>query len=300
MLDPKISVLMPVFNAEPYLNKAVESILKQTFTDFEFIIVNDGSTDNSLLILQKYAQQDCRIRLINRGNRGLVNTLNEGVDLAVTPYLARMDADDISYPDRLFKQLRFLNEHPNCAVIGSRTQLVDAEGDPLCLFSLKTTHLEIDLAHLQGKGGAITHPAAMFRISEFKSVGGYHAEFIHAEDIDLWLRMGEVGELCNLPDILLDYRQHLSSVGHKYRIQQIASTNKAIKAAYERRGILYADSQTDKVHLSNKNQTLLKWGWWALNAGNTKTARKYAFKSFMKTPFSLETLKLCACAIRGR
>jgi glycosyltransferase involved in cell wall biosynthesis len=296
---PLVSVLMPVYNAEQFLVEAIESILKQAFTDFEFIIINDGSNDKSLQILQYYATKDSRIRLISRENRGLVKTLNEGVDLARTPYIARMDADDISYPDRLFKQVKFLNEHPSYVVIGSRTQLIDEDGDPLCFFSLETTHQEIDFAHLQGKGGSIAHPAAMFRKNNFNSVGQYRMEFIHAEDLDLWLRMAEVGKLGNLPDLLLDYRQHSQSVGHKCRTEQIDSTNKAIKEAYERRGIINADFKIIEMPVTNKNQLLLKWGWWALAASNIKTARKYAIKSFKKSPLSLETLKLCACVIRG-
>lgn len=296
---PLVSVLMPVYNAERYVVEAVESILNQTFTDFEFIIINDGSTDRSLEILQLYARQDKRVRLISRENQGLVKTLNEGVDLAVAPYIARMDADDISYPDRLFKQVNFLNEHPNYVVVGSRTQLIDEDGDPLSLFSLHTTHKEIDLAHLQGRGGAIAHPAAMFRKNEFNAVGGYRLEFIHAEDLDLWLRMAEVGELGNLPNLLLDYRQHLTSIGHKYRIEQISSTNKAIKEACGRRGISNPGFIKIEKPAFDKNQLLLKWGWWALGAGNIKTARKYAIKSFKNAPFSLETLRLCACVARG-
>jgi glycosyltransferase involved in cell wall biosynthesis len=298
-LTPAVSVLMPVYNAERYVAEAVESILKQTFTDFEFIIINDGSTDRTLEILQRYAEQDSRIRLISRENRGLIKTLNEGVDLATASYIARMDADDISYPDRLFKQINFLKEHPNYVAIGSKTRLIDEDGDPLSLFSLDTTHKEIDLAHLQGIGGAIAHPVAMFRKDKFYSVGQYRAEFIYAEDLDLWLRMAEVGELGNLPDLLLDYRQHFHSVGHKYRVEQINSTNRAIKETYERRGISNSNFIKTEEPEFNKNQLLLKWGWWALGAGNIKTARKYAIKSFKNTPLSLETLKLCACVARG-
>jgi len=298
-LTPAISVLMPVYNAERYVAEAVESILNQTFINFEFIIINDGSTDRSLEILQRYARQDSRIRLINRENQGLVKTLNEGVDLAMAPYIARMDADDISYPDRLFKQVNFLNEHPGYVVLGSRTQLIDEDGDPLSLFSLNTTHKEIDRAHLQGRGGAIAHPAAMFRKNKFNSVGRYRSEFIHSEDLDLWLRMAEVGELGNLPDLLLDYRQHSNSVGHKYRIEQVNSTNKAIKEAYERRGISNSDCTIIEEPELDIKQLHLKWAWWALGAGNIRTARKYAIKLFKSDPFSLETLRLCACVYRG-
>lgn len=296
---PKVTVLLSVFNAERYLADAIESILKQTFTDFEFIIIDDGSTDRSLQILQQYALQDSRIQLVSRENRGLVNSLNEGLALAKTPFIARMDADDISYPDRLSKQVDFLKEHPDYAAVGCRVRLIDGDSDPLRLFSPETTHEEIDSAHLRGEGGAITHPAVMFRKNKFISAGQYRLGFNHAEDLDLWLRMAEVGKLGNLPDVLFDYRQHLQSVGHKYRGEQINSANNAIKEAFERRGVLNTPFKITDPPISNESQLLFKWGWWALGAGNIKTARKYALRAFKATPFSLETLRLCFCVIRG-
>lgn len=297
--SPEVTVLMSVYNAERYLTEAIESILKQTFTDFEFIIIDDGSSDRSLQILQQYARQDSRIQLVSRENRGLVSSLNEGLALAKAPFIARMDADDISYPDRLSKQVAFLKEHPDYAAIGCRVRLIDEDSDPLRLFSLATTHQEIDTAHLQGEGGAIAHAAATFRKDKLNVIGRFRSEFTHAEDLDLWLRLAEVGQLGNLPDVLYDYRQHLQSVGHKYRAEQINSANNTLKEAFERRGLLNANFKAIEPPLSDENQLVLKWGWWALGAGNIKTARKYALRAFKATPFSLEALKLCFCVIRG-
>ncbi len=297
--SPQVTVLLSVYNAERYLAEAIESILKQTFTDFEFVIINDGSTDRSLQILQQYVQLDNRIRLVSRENRGLVTTLNEGVKLAKAPYIARMDADDISYPDRLSYQVEFLKEHPDYVAIGSKVQLIDEDGDPLRLFSLETSHQDIDSAHLRGEGGAIAHPAVMFRKDKFNAVGHYRSEYIHSEDLDLWLRMAEVGKLGNLPTLLLDYRQHLQSIGHQNRDEQIASANKAVNDALARRGILSTPFSKAETAVPSKNQLILKWGWWALAAGNIKTARKYAIKTLKQSPFSISTWKLCACVIRG-
>ncbi len=297
--SPEVTVLLSVFNAERYLNEAIDSILTQTFTDFEFIIIDDGSSDRSLQILQQYAQQDSRIQLVARENRGLVSSLNEGLALAKAPFIARMDADDVSYPDRLSKQVDFLINHPDFAAIGCKVRLIDEDSDPLRLFSLETTHREIDAAHLQGQGGAIAHAAAMFRKDKLNFIGRFRSEFTHAEDLDLWLRLAEVGQLGNLPDVLYDYRQHLQSVGHKYRAEQINSANNAVKDAMKRRGILNENFKISEPPLSDGNELLLKWGWWALSAGNVKTAKKYAIKALKKNPFSFETLKLYACALRG-
>src|ERR1700726_1508117 len=117
---PTISVLMPVYNAERYVAEAVESILSQTFADFEFIIIDDGSKDRSLAILEEYAARDPRIRLVSRPNTGIVKALNQGLALASGELVARMDADDIAMPERLAKQRDYLADHPECVMVGSR------------------------------------------------------------------------------------------------------------------------------------------------------------------------------------
>ncbi len=128
---PSVSVLMPIYNAELTLAEAVESILAQTFTDFELIVVDDGSTDGSLQMLQKFAHRDTRIRIISRPNTGIAGALNEAMDAARGEFLARMDADDISLPARFEKQVAFLQEHPDVVLLGSRVMLVEPYGTPM-------------------------------------------------------------------------------------------------------------------------------------------------------------------------
>ena len=113
-----LTVLLSVHNAGEYLRDAVQSILNQTFTDFEFLIINDGSTDDSLLVLNEFAQRDPRIRIVSRANRGLTKTLNEGITLARGEFLARMDGDDVAMPDRLQKQVEYLQNNPECELVG--------------------------------------------------------------------------------------------------------------------------------------------------------------------------------------
>jgi glycosyltransferase involved in cell wall biosynthesis len=299
-VQPEISVVMPVYNSATYLAPAIDSILAQTFRDFEFIIINDGSTDGSQDILTHYASQDQRITVVNRENRGLVPTLNQAIGLAKSDLIARMDADDLSYPERFEKQSAFLRNNPGYVAVGCVTRLIDSEGDPLCSFSKQLAHDDIDASHLAGKGGAIVHPAAMFRKSAFDKIGGYRTECIHAEDVDLWLRLAEVGNLANLPDTLFDYRQHLQSVGHQHRARQIQSMNLAIQDARQRRGIAAAEPYQSSSIEPDPYQIALKWGWWALNEGNLHTATKYAFKVLKRNPFSKETLNFCACVLRDR
>lgn len=129
--DYELSVVMPVFNGGSYLSQAIQSVLNQTLRNFEFIIINDGSTDLSLSIIQSFASQDTRIVVVNRENRGLVASLNEGLHLAKSDLIARMDADDVCYPTRLSQQYEYLCAHTDCVAIGTRIQLIDPEGLPI-------------------------------------------------------------------------------------------------------------------------------------------------------------------------
>src|SRR3954452_3787995 len=131
MNSPKVSVAMPVYNSERYLAKAVESILAQTFTDFEFLIVDDGSTDASRAILENYAARDQRIKLVSRPNTGYLIALNEMLERSLGYYVARMDADDVALPQRFERQVKYLDDHPECVLLGSRVTIIDPDGDPL-------------------------------------------------------------------------------------------------------------------------------------------------------------------------
>jgi len=297
----KISVLMPVYNAQKYIKVAVESILNQTFTDFEFIIINDGSSDESLKIIEGYALQDARIKVINRENKGLIKTLNEGLKLAKGKYIARMDADDISLPLRFEKQIQYLEEHSDCIAVGTLAKLIDSDGDVIGPMGSLTAHSEIDNAHLNGKGGAIVHPSAMFRTDEVLSEGGYLEGFMHAEDLELWLRLAEVGKLANIPETLFLYRQHLDSIGYTKRLSQFGSAKKAVFEACKRRDVDFSSSAFyDETMITPELIDIyIKWGWWALNGRNIATARKYARKALLISPFNGQVWKLMACCIRG-
>src|SRR5260370_151977 len=131
MSSPPVSMLMSVFNGEAFLPQALESILGQTFGDFEFIIIDDGSTDTTAQILSDYAKQDERVRVFNQGNKGRAASLNDGIDLARAEYIARMDADDIALPHRLKEQIRFMERHPEVGLLGGAVELIGPEGQVL-------------------------------------------------------------------------------------------------------------------------------------------------------------------------
>jgi len=296
-----VSVLLPVYNAADYLTKAIDSILNQTFTDFEFIIINDGSTDGSLKILEDYARQDARIRLVNRENKGLIKTLNEGLRLATGKYIARMDQDDISLPPRFERQVEYLRGHVECVAVGVLSQFIDFEGDLISPMGSLILHEEIDSAHMKGKGGAMVHPSVMIRRDAMIAVGGYSEKYPNAEDLDFWLRLAEYGKLANITERLFLYRQHLESIGYLQRLSQIDSAKKAVVDACFRRGIVIDQSLLCDVDekIPSVSDVYIKWGWWALKGGNTLTARKYAKKAMLSSPFKCEAWKLLACSLRG-
>jgi glycosyltransferase involved in cell wall biosynthesis len=217
--SPAISVIMSVFNGGKHLYAATQSILAQRFTDFEFLILNDGSTDDSSDILRALAARDPRITLIERENRGLVASLNELVTAARAPLIARMDCDDIAVERRLEKQFAYLQAHPEIGVVGTNTHELDDDGRLYACTDFHATDGEAVRAALVA-GPPLCHPSVMMRTALVRKAGGYREAFRHAEDYDLWLRLSEVTEITNLPDRLLLYRRSTGQVSQKYRYEQ--------------------------------------------------------------------------------
>jgi glycosyltransferase involved in cell wall biosynthesis len=301
--SPQMSVLLPVYNAESYLRESVRSVLDQTFSDFELLAADDGSTDLSLSILQEIAQTDPRVRVISRENRGLVETLNELIKVSRGRYLARMDADDRCLPQRFALQVAYLNEHPDCVAVGTRCLLVDPEGLPILHTINEVDHEKIEKSLLSGWGAlqGLCHPTMMMRKDAVVHVGLYSTEYAHAEDIDLFLRLAEIGKLANIADVLLEYRQHFGSVGYNQAQRQMGATARAVEAAMRRRGVEVGGDDFAQFALRPMSQADVhcKWAWWALYSGFTETARKHALKVFLKEPYKPESVKVLACAIRG-
>jgi len=214
---PAITVAMSVYNGERFLAAAIESVLGQTFGDFEFLILDDGSTDATAAILRSYARADSRVRPIIRENRGLVASLNEMLGQARAPIVARMDADDICRPNRFERQLAFLDQHPDHGVVGSWSEDMGEHGEPIFRTGADhpITHEEVLEAIAEGRQ-VICHPAAMYRRDVVLSVGGYHAAFRHCEDYDLWLRLASVTKLGNVPERLVRYRRYDGQVSARH------------------------------------------------------------------------------------
>lgn len=206
-VPPTISVVMSVYNGKEFLVSAIESILNQTFRDFEFIIVNDGSTDGSLAIINEYVQRDCRIRLISRENRGLTASLNEGIADARGEWIARMDADDISLPDRFHKQMAWL-KHTGADICGGWVKLTGTWFDRVWRYYSSSDAIRLKLLF----GSTFAHPAVILRTSVAKK-NPYNEKAHYVEDYELWTRLAELGvKMTNYPGVVLRYRIHPGQV----------------------------------------------------------------------------------------
>ena len=216
---PKVSVILPVYNAQSYLRESIDSILAQSFEDFELIIVNDGSTDDSLEIVSSYT--DKRITLINQENAGLPVSLNRAIRVAKGQYLARQDADDVSLPSRLEEQVAYLDAHPQCALLGTWADIL-VENTPTDR-RLHHPHLNGDIQIKLLFFNCFVHSSVMIRKIALEKSGLYpeDPEKFPPEDYDLWLRIAKYFEVANLPKPLLQYRELPSSISRsKLQIMQ--------------------------------------------------------------------------------
>lgn len=221
MHRPLISVALPVYNGEKYLAEAIDSILAQTFTDFELIIIDDGSTDESLKILMKYQQLDSRIRLISRENKNLCITLNEIIDLAQGQWIARMDQDDIALPHRFARQLEWA-ESTGADICGSWVKLFGTADKRILKHAQTDEAIKMELLFCT----AFAHPSVMMRTELVKKLR-YDKSWEKCEDYDLWERAARTGWVMgNVPEVLLLYRQHATQISSNSLFKQQLLTQK--------------------------------------------------------------------------
>lgn len=203
---PAVSVVIPVYNGARFLPEAINSILEQSLTALELVIIDDGSTDATGRILAEYVARDSRVRVIGQANAGRASALNRGFAAARAGLVARLDADDVALVDRLERQRAFMESRPEVAVVGGAVSFVDEELRVIgtAQYPLHDTEIREALS----TSTPLAHPAVMIKGSAFRQAGGYRTLFRVAEDTDLWLRIAEYGELANLPDAVIRYRMH--------------------------------------------------------------------------------------------
>jgi glycosyltransferase involved in cell wall biosynthesis len=266
-ISPMISVVMSVYNSEMFLREAIDSVLEQTFKDFEFIIINDGSIDCSLEIIKSY--NDKRIVLIeNEGNKGLIHSLNKGLEIAKGQYVARMDADDICLPERFRKQVEFLELNPNVGVLGCDYISINEKRERNILAIDSCPKIKTFLLFT----ATMCHPTLMLRKQVLiDNKLSYSEAAKHVEDYDLWCRLALSTDFFNLNEILFKYRDHANQVSHQNRALQIQNSNVIQENYLKNLGFLYSGSDLKTHFLISSNvrirnrQSLREIEKWLLN-----------------------------------
>lgn len=210
---PPITVLMSVYNGQRWLDEAILSVLNQTFADFEFLIVNDGSTDGSLGIANTFAAKDSRIKVIDKPNSGLSDSLNVGIAQARGEWIARLDADDLCEPERLERQYELARSEPALVLIGTGLRQIDEQGRPGKVFRYPRSHRRL-VSHLTTARRFFAHSSAFYRTTAVRAIGSYRNCCSRAEDWDLWLRLSEYGQMACIDRPLVRVRQHDHQISH--------------------------------------------------------------------------------------
>ncbi len=305
--NPKVTVLMSVYNGEKYLREAIDSILGQTFKDFEFLIIDDGSTDGSLEIIRSYA--DPRIWLIqNEENIGLTRSLNKGLKLSQGQYIARMDADDISLLERLEKQVHFLDEHMGVGLVSSSYIKINVDGEEIGYQKVSTENDEIKERLL--RFNCFCHPSAVFRRECIERVGAYRETFEIAQDYDLWLRIAEEFEVANIEEPLCKWRVCPDSISTWKKVQQELYHHLASFLAIQRH--LFGEDkfgyrppgarfrllrqELSKSYIARRRIMSNKYLTWSqrypftgFGRWDRKMAIKYLLRSLLNNPLNLDT-----------
>lgn len=300
---PLIGVVMPVFNGQRYLAPTIEAILEQTYRNFQFVIVDDGSTDNSMQIVERYAKKDERIIVLEQRNSGISQALNAGISMVTAPYVAPVDQDDISLPSRLEAEVALLEAESDVVCVSGWYQIIDGKGRYLTTLRTPSGNDNIQQIALTG-ACPICHSGCMMRKSAVLKVGGYDPAFDLAQDLDLFLRLGEVGRLENLDIPVLKYRLHDSASSEKRGTAQRERARLACERAWSRRGISGIFEATELWRPGpspeSRHKFMLMYGWWAFNSHQRKTAIVYAGKAIRAIPSSLDGWKLLVSALTKR
>lgn len=211
--EPLISVVMPAYNAQRFITQAIDSILSQTFKNFELIIVNDCSTDNTINIVRSFVRKDARVKIINNKNRlNIAASLNKGISKASSNIIARMDADDISLPNRLELQFKLINSSKNIAVVGADIIVMDVDERELIIRNYPNSNENLKACLF--KYSPFAHPVVCFKKNVIDSVGGYNPLYSPTEDLDLWFRLGSRYKFASIKKPLLKYRLYDNSTSH--------------------------------------------------------------------------------------
>ena len=292
---PRVSVVMAVYNRADYLPQALASIRWQTFTDWECVCVDDGSTDDTPRVLAGFAAADPRFRVLRQENSGVAIALTRGDAAARGEWIARMDSDDVAVPTRLEKQLAFVDANPDCVGLGGAVLLTDPTGAPLGRSSYATEHETIEREMLSGRGQTIAHPTLFFRRAVIDRVGSYRAEYEAAHDPDFIVRLATAGRLANLSEVLLLYRQHPGNFCRTRQVEIARQMIDVVREAHEARGLDFDPEVARSMAVIRKPTPVLgKWARQAARHGYPRTAIRLARQLVATDPVSVYTARVVA------
>lgn len=243
---PDVSVVMGVFNGAEHLAPAVESILTQDGVDLELVVIDDGSTDSSWAMLSGYADRDSRVRLVRQTNKGLTAALIAGCDMARGSYIARQDADDVSLPGRLARQVELLRCDPSLAFVSCWSEMVGPEGELLHVHRPAPDRESATHNLMVKRSGPPGHGSVMMRAASYRAAGGYRSVFYYAQDADLWLRLGATGKLAYVPEVLYRYAVSERSISGNRQSEKDAYA-RLVDECYARRQAGQDDSDAIKA-----------------------------------------------------
>jgi glycosyltransferase involved in cell wall biosynthesis len=289
---PRVSVVMPVYDTGAFVTAALESVSAQSFADFEIVVIDDGSTDDTLGLLEAHAVREPRMRLISRPNKGLIATRNELLAEAKGELVAWMDSDDLSLPDRLERQVAALDADPALVCVGCQVALIDPQGRRFSPENWPLGH--DDILKDQQSGGGMRFPATVIRRDVALAAGGFREPFRMGEDLDFLLRVGERGRLANLPETLFLYRQHLSSTCLAYgpfwkryrdRIVELAAERREHGSDALQRGEPVDLPPPDRREAARyRSQAYAFWSFRARDDGHRALALEFALKAIAAGP----------------
>jgi glycosyltransferase involved in cell wall biosynthesis len=277
-MSPTISVVTSCYNASEYLTEAVESILNQTVTDFELLLIDDGSTDNTVELLRNFEKKDKRIIVVEKRNTGLGDSLNVGLRLAKSPWIARMDQDDVAMSDRFEKQLAYVFIQNEIILLGTGCLVIDENGRIIKKKIYPATQKEL-IHKLVNNEMAFPHSSVLFRRDKALSIGGYRGRLNGAEDRDLWLRLSRLGRIACLQEPLIKLRRHQASMtaGNYYNSSVLA---RAAIISYK----LNKKNHQDPIELDEPNfQAFINW--------LKNSLEKYAHTEEVRLYFDIEKLR---------
>ncbi len=293
-------MVIPVFNASRYLAEAIDSVLGQSFQEWELVAVDDGSSDDSLSILERYSLVDFRVRVIAMPHAGIVSTRNTAIDAARGKFIAALDNDDAMLPQRLERQVEFLRNYPTIVAVGGGGILVDADGDPLINRVFPTSSEEVESELLAGRN-PLMQSCMMFRRDAMLQAGGYQDGRSFAEDYDLFLRLTEIGGIANLNEVLIRQRQHISRASASHYGDQNRVAIQALRDAYQRRNLRRELPVIEgSWHPSTLRDYHVRCASDAWDGGNTATVRKHARAMIAESGFSLRGIELYSRTLMGR